>query len=243
MNSKMISVNATWEKRNLGVDTIETTFEENDEYQTVELYLCKLKTEYSVLRIPSYRTDLLPIVQKMGYTYIEDMIYAMNYLNEIPRTSSQERLYKAIEVDTMNEKDFEILYQEINKGIFDSDRIYTDPYFNHDIAKKRYINWILDELKTGTEFLKYIYKNDTIGFFALKELENGCYTSFLGGIYKEYRKGGIGSVIKVPEEVKKRGGKKVSSNVSSNNIMQVKSLIMNGYRPESITHTFIKHFN
>ena len=170
----MLSVNAIWEKRNLGVNTIETTFEENDESQIVKLYLCELKTEYSVLRIPSYRTDLLPIVQAMGYTYVEDMIYAVNYLNEISRTPSQERLYKAIKVDTMDEKDFEILYQEINKGIFDSDRIYIDPYFSHEIAKKRYINWIMDELKTGTEFLKYIYKNDTIGFFALKVLEIVC---------------------------------------------------------------------
>ena len=238
----MISVDAIWEKRNLGVNTIETIFEEKDELQTVDFYLSNLVTEYSVLKIPSYRTDLLPIVQKKGYTYVEDMIYTVNYLNDITRSASQERLYNAISVEPMNERDFEILYNEINKGVFDSDRIYIDSFFTHEMARKRYINWILDELKAGTEFFQYIYKYDPIGFFALKEQEKGFYTSFIGGIYTEYRKGGIGSVIKVPEEVKKKGGKKVSSNVSSNNIMQVKALILNGYRPESITHTFIKHF-
>ena len=113
-------------------------------------------TEYSVLKIPSYRTDLLPIVQKKGYTYVEDMIYTVNYLNDITRSASQERLYNAISVEPMNERDFEILYNEINKGVFDSDRIYIDSFFTHEMARKRYINWILDELKAGTEFFQYI---------------------------------------------------------------------------------------
>ena len=56
------------------------------------------------------------------------------------------------------------------------------------------------------------------------------------------KKSGIGSIVKVPEEVRKRNGKKVSTSVSTNNVAQIKSLVRNGYIPESISHTFIKHF-
>lgn len=234
-------VDAVWEKRNLGVNTVEVTFESGDSLKEIEDLLKELKEEYIVLKVPTYLTEIIPIVQDNGYRYIEDMIYFVNYLQDIVRNPIQQRMYDAVEIETMNVADMEVLYKEIRSGIFDSDRIYLDSYFSHQIAKERYINWIKDEYEKGTEFLKYLYKENTIGFFAIKEVEAGHYTSFIGGIYKEYRKGGLGAVVKVPEAVRLRDGKRVSTSVSSNNIKQVKSLVMNGYIPESISHTFTKH--
>ena len=80
-----------------------------------------------------------------------------------------------------------------------------------------------------------------VGFFTLKELEPYIYISSLGGIFKERRKGGIGTIVKIPEIVKQLGGKKLISDVSTNNINQIKSLVFNGYVPQSVHHIFIKH--
>ncbi len=237
----MIVVNAVWEKRNLGVDTVEITLEQQDAIDDVRQKLSQIEGQYIVLKIPSYRPDLLQIAYDEKFQYIEDAVYVVSYLQETTRNRVMQRLYDAVTVETMDELDMEQLYQEIKNGIFDSDRIYLDPCFTHEAAKTRYINWVKDEYARGTEFLKYVYKNETIGFFALREIEAGHYTSFLGGIYGKYRVGGIGSIVKVPEEVRKRGGKKVSTSVSTNNVIQLKSLAMNGYIPESISHTFIKH--
>lgn len=98
----------------------------------------------------------------------------------------------------------------------------------------------MDEAKRGKELLKNIHKGKTIGFldFVSKGMESSL---FLGGIYLESRRGGIGSIVKVPQAVRERGGKKGRTSVSTNNPGQVRSLIMNGYIPESIIHTFIKH--
>ena len=235
-------VEAIWEKRNLGINTVEVTFDQNDSQEDVNQFLKGLKSDYIVLKIPTNQTDLLTVVQSHGYRYIEDMVFFANYLSEIQMNSVQKRLHDSVRVEKMTAKDMDVLYEEISKGIFDSDRIYLDNYFSHDLARKRYINWIKDEKEKGTEFLKYVYKENTIGFFALAEGENGHFTSFIGGIYREYRKGGLGSIVKVPEEVRKRNGKKVSTSVSTNNLTQIKSLVTNGYIPESISHTFIKHF-
>lgn len=234
-------VDATWEKRNLGVETQEITIEQNDDSEYVNQVLCQVRAPYCVVKVPSYRPELLEVVQNNGFRYIEDMVYVVSYLQEINYSPIQKRMYDSVGIETMSRKDIDELCVEIGNGIFDSDRIFLDPYFSHEIARQRYINWVLDEYERGTEFIKYIYKENTIGFFGLREIEAGHYTSFLGGIYRKYRKGGIGSIVKVPEAVKLRGGKKVSTSVSTNNVMQLKSLMMNGYIPESILHTFIKH--
>ena len=151
-------VNAVWEKRNLGVDTVEITFEKKDSEKEVEDFLDKLESEYIVLKVPTDLSYLLPIIQNKGYRYIEDMVGMSNYLQDVCRNSVEERIYNAVSVEIMNDMDMDILYKEIRKGIFDSDRVYLDPFFNHILAQTRYINWIKDEKEIGTDFLKYVYK-------------------------------------------------------------------------------------
>ena len=234
-------VNAVWEKRNIGCETTEVTFEQDDSLAEAEKLAKKLGTEYIVLKIPSYRTDIMLTVQKYGYTYIEDMVYLVHYLGEVQRNRIEQRIYDAVSYELMNDDDILMLKEEIRCGLFESDRIYIDSHFSHEQAAQRYIYWIDDELGRGTEFYKYIYKNRTVGFFALKENTPGHFTSFLGGIYLDCRKGGIGVAVKVPELVKSRGGKSLSGFVSSNNLSQIKNLVKNGYIPEGVFHTFIKH--
>lgn len=234
-------VNATWEKRNLLVDTVEITIESNDSIDEINAGLDNLDAEYCVLRIPANRADLLFVVQEKGYVFVEDSILISSKLKDINRSCLEQRFYDAVEVERADARDIELICSEINKGLFNSDRIFLDPMFGPEIAQKRYINWLQDEYERGTDFYKYIYKNKFVGFFGLREVEKARYTSFLGGIFTEYQKGGIGAVVKVPEVVKRLGGREVSTNVSSNNPAQLRNLIMNGYTPECITHIFIKH--
>lgn len=168
------------------------------------------------------------------------MIGVVHDLHDICLPPIQKRLYDAIEIGVMDDNDINILYDEIRKGLFDSDRVFLDPFFSKEQARNRYINWVMDEAKRGKELLKNIHKGKTIGFldFVSKGMESSL---FLGGIYLESRRGGIGSIVKVPQAVRERGGKKGRRSVSTNNPGQVRSLIMNGYIPESIIHTFIKH--
>lgn len=235
-------IEAYWEKKNLGVETLEITFEQNDSMAEVTHLLSHVKAEYIVLKVPTELTKLLPLIQNNGYQYIEDMIYLVNHLPEIQMSPPEKRLCDSITTEKMTDSDMERLYAKIRKGLFNKDRIYLDPYFSHEVAKTRYINWIKDEKERGTEFLKHTYQDNTIGFFALRELQNGHYTSFIGAIYEEYRKLTMGTVAKVQDEVKRRNGKKLSTNVSSNNISEIKALTSKGYIAENITHTFIQHF-
>lgn len=51
----------------------------------------------------------------------------------------------------------------------------------------------------------------------------------------------MGTVLKEMEYVKNLGGKKVYTSVSSNNIRQLRNLIINGYIPTGVDHVFVRY--
>ena len=233
--------NAFWEKRNLGVETLEVQINENDGIDEIGQRLLTLDAEYIVVKVPSERSDILIALQQKGFLYIEDMIHMVSHLEEVAYPPVVQRLRKQIVTKLMEPQDMKILKEEIEKGLFSTDRISIDPYFTQAQAANRYNGWIEDELARGTSLYKYQLKEKTIGFFGLREIGDEHYTSFLGGIYNEYRKGGIGVIVKTPDVVKEMGGKSVDTYVSSNNIVQIRSLLFNGYHIDKSMHTLVKH--
>ncbi|MCH4154354.1 MAG: hypothetical protein LKF32_06905 [Mageeibacillus sp.] len=56
-------VDAVWEKRNLGVDTVEIALDEDDDVNVFE-EINTLKQPYQVLKIPNGRIDISSAAQK-----------------------------------------------------------------------------------------------------------------------------------------------------------------------------------
>lgn len=234
-------VDAYWEKRNLGVSTTEFTVEDNDTVNSIRDVLDNCTSEYQVLRLPYHQTCFLFTVQDLGFKFVEDMFSLKNDLKPIIMNPIVERLYKEISFSLMNGDDIEKLLIEVDHGMFNSDRVFIDPFFDNILARKRYYNWLNDELERGSLFFKYMYKGNTIGFNALKEKGDGVYDAYLGGLYSNYQKSGLGSAVFVSEIVKYLGGKCVVTNVSSNNMKQVKNLLQKGFVITSSYHVFVKH--
>ena len=237
----MIIVNATWEKRNLGVTTTEITIESGDNEDSVKEQLSLISSEYSVVKVPSNMGQILKVVQENGYVFIEDMIHVEHDLNEVEMNRVLKRLYEKTSYREMTDSDFEQLLQEVENGMFDNDRISNDDFFAKGLSSKRYMNWIKDLREKGTRFFAITYGNDCSGFVALEKKTDETYYSVLGGGYEKYRKSGLGIIQKEPEITRKLGGKRLVTSVSSNNVGQLKALIMNGYKPYSIDHVLVKH--
>lgn len=236
-------VDAVWEKRNLGVTSVEMEVELNDTLEEIEKVLKEVKGQYLALKVPSSRTDVTWLVAKYGYVYVEDMMFFEHDLKPIERTPLQQRFYDAVKIEPMEEEDFELLFEEIDQGSFSFDRISNDPHFTQEQSIRRFHNWLNDERNRGAEFLKAVKKNDgaMVGFFTIRDIGDGVYTSALGGTFMKWRRGGLGTNVQTPEEVKKRGGKKVVLGVSTNNMIQIRALIQNGYFPVKTNHVYVKH--
>jgi len=235
--------NATWEKRNLGVDCNEINIEDKDTVESVKKELPLNETQYTVVKVPSGEFDMMFLLQELGYTYIESSINLVHDLKEIRLNPLQKRVMDSISYSKMNNKDIDKLFAEIRKGIFTTDRIYIDPYFTHDQAANRYINWISDELDKGSEIFKLTYKSDSIGFFTFKDIGNNTCYPFLAGMYKDYLKSGLGlSTIEKPlKEAKKRKFIKYSTFISSNNISTFSAHVALNFSFKQIYHVYIKH--
>ena len=234
-------VNAVWEQRNLGVTTTEIMIEDNDTPDLVEEQLSVIESGYSVVKVPSEMGDILKTVQTKGYTFIEDMIHVEHDLHEIKMNSILKRLYEKTSYREMNDADFEQLQSEIGNGMFDNDRISNDNFFAKGTSAKRYLNWTRDLRNKEAKFYVITYGDEGAGFVVLEKKDEKTYYSVLGGGYEKYRRSGLGIIQKEPEITRELGGKRLVTSVSSNNVNQLRALIMNGYRPYAIDHVLIKH--
>lgn len=234
-------VNAYWEERNLGVYTCEVQMENSDKIESIKDDLEKLSAQYIVIKVPSERSDILSYIQKKGYQYIEDIIHVEHDLHEIVRNRMYQRLYDATGYRKMTQYDIEQLKYEIGRGMFSCDRISNDPAFDNDKTARRYLNWVDDLIEQKALLYVILYRGDPAGFIILQTKDGIIYNSVIGGGYAKYRNTGLGIVQKEQEIVRNLGGKRVETQVSSNNPGQLRALEINGYTTKSINHILIKH--
>ena len=133
----------------------------------------------------------------------------------------------------MNDDDVQVMLAEIRKGIFKTDRIYLDPYFTHEQAAQRYVNWATDMLKRGHSAYKVMYRGETIGFF------NGA----LGGVYSKFTGTGMGLFVQYSTlDAARHGGQiKAEAVVSSNNPEVINLRIKLGCLIGKMNSVFVKH--
>lgn len=234
---------AFWEKRNLGIDTVEFTIENNDSREDIIEAIKQNEKTYNVVKLPTTMAELNFAIQDLGYTYIECLCHLVHNMKDIRYTSLQKRLSQNVTYEKMNVHDQEYLFSEIRKGMFKTDRIALDPTFGIAMANERYIFWIKDEISRGTDIFKMIYKDDAIGFFAFKEIEPDVYFPFLVGIYEKYSRSGLGINVttKSLEEAQRRNAKKISTYISVNNHAPLCQAIDMGYKINGINSIFVKH--
>lgn len=236
-------IDAVWEKRNLGVSTLEVTIEENDMIDDVVSKLSEIESEYVVVKCPIAKFEYNYELSKMGFTFVETIINVTHNLKNIELDMIQKRINDSVSYEQMNADDIEQLNRELDYGLFYTDRIYLDTFFQKKQAANRYKLWMQDEVKRGSKLYKLIYKNQSIGFFIFKELGDGVAYPFLAGIYKDFQKYSFGSmfIYKPMEEAIKRNCKMISTYVSSNNFNAVNAHVKIGFNVKNMQYVFVKH--
>ena len=78
------------------------------------------ETQYTVVKVPSGKFDVMFLLKELGYTYVESSINLVHDLKEIRLNPFQKRVMDSISYSKMNDKDVDELFSEIKKGIYDT---------------------------------------------------------------------------------------------------------------------------
>ena len=239
-------VHADWEQRNMGVDCVEIVIDRKDDPDEVKRLLSEVDAEYTVVKVPAAMAEMSFLVQEEGFRYIE-CLFSLRRSTDTPVLQPmQERLMSFSECVPMDDADLERLYSEVRNDMFDTGRVYLDPYFTKEQANERYVGWIHDEIERGTVIYKLRFKGEDAGFFGLKELRKGVLFPFLAGLYPGGPGAlGLGYVLCYQEIIQaaRNGARTITGSVSSNNIPSLASLTSYGYTVDGAVSVFVKHKN
>lgn len=239
-------LNASWEERNLGVTCYEVTIEKDDSLRQVQDKLAQLNfVQYLVIKVDTPNVDAHFLLAKLGYVFIEANINMFLDVRNYRLSALEQRFNSQIHYrELIAKEELKKFEAELDKGLFNTDRICLDYNFTKEQAANRYKYWIRDEISRGAELFEIVYKESAIGFFIQKQLNEKTYYPFLAGLYLgNQAKNGLGfSVLAKPiEDVMQRGGKYISTYVSSNNLSIVKLHAQLGFLPNKIYNVFVKH--
>lgn len=236
-------IDAIWEKRNLGVACVELSLEATDTVAEVKKVLARIETDYLVVKVPAGVSNLMLLVSEMGCLFVEASIHITRKVADLELSGIEKRLADSVSYAPMQDGDFGILRDEIRNGMHETDRVALDSHFTREQASNRYIGWIQDEMGRGAQVYKLIYKDQSIGYFTMKDLGGGVYYPFLAGMYHSHRNSGLGFNVpyKAMCAIAARGGTTVSTYISTNNDSAVRLHVNLGFRFEEITYVYVRH--
>ena len=245
-------VDAFWELRNLGKKTLEITFEPEDFkltpkeiYQLIENLRVEYQAEYLVVKIRAGKPEFGNELCKHDFYHIETQLHlkAMRddvefALNKYARFFRNAKLIEATTSDDLN-----YIKSEIMKGIFHTDRIALDKNFGVDIANKRYANWVEDEFNRQSKLFFAVVGDKKIGF-SLHRYENISTDVLLVALFKNFQNKGFGTKLYFAEVFHDydEGYKNFCTAVSANNEVALKMNELFGYKIESVSDVYVKHY-
>jgi GNAT superfamily N-acetyltransferase len=215
-------INAFWEKENIGLQTTEIIFAGGEDLN--EFIREKNHNEHVVLKIPSHQLDIIHYCESIGYSFIEQQFELSKRLKkkDFPRTVeiiANDYRYEEVTTD----ENLQIILDEIDYGIFDTDRIYLDPLLGPKYSSKRYKNWLRTmyaDLQNKIYLIKDTDDNNYIGFYCINISDPHVCKGILGSVFHEYKNSGIG-VLFIYFAVKyatEQGFRRYATAVSSHNI-------------------------
>ena len=236
-------VEAVWEKRNLGVGCMEITVGREDMVGELEVALSNIEVDYTVVKIPTCRMDLSECLLGQGFCFVEVLFSLEKQLGKYFLTDEQQEKAHYMTYHLQLDESKERIWNEIQMGMYTTDRISVDRYFNSRKTADRYIGMLLDELQCGAEIIEYCFNSEPFGFSCFRKIGVGRYYQALTGIYSSYRGKGLGFALAyLPEcELLRRGAEILATGVSTNNEVSLRVHLQNGFLPIETTYVYVQH--
>lgn len=236
---------AECEKRNLNVNAYEIVADENDSFEELKNAIGELhECEYLVVKTPVNHKDFLWGMSTLGCTFMENQIILEVRKKGYRKNLFLERFRKDITLKKAeSEREIQFVTDEIQKEIFDTDRIALDCLFTIKDSAKRYVNWTLDHLEKGSYIMQLVYRQEPIGFFIVAPSESARGYAGLAGMYQKFKNKGMGALViqMMTEHIFEKGCTSVFTGVSSNNKSILNIHLMLGYEVKNMYYVYVKH--
>ena len=242
-------VEATWEKRNLGVDTMEVSLSDEDLRLGERELMGKIRgieetyhPGYMVVRIPEGRPTIGLAMAQQGFWKIETQIGLVSERKDMEEAWKRcRRFQRDIHIErAATEADCEEIIRQVQQGMFVTDRIALDPAFGIPVANLRYANWIRDEFERGTTIYFVSVGERRIGF-NMEVVKDNRKHGLLGGVFLESQKLGVFLDVAETERNLALGIAEVHFSVSSNNLAVLRLHEQFGFRVDDIVGIYVKH--
>lgn len=242
----MRTVEAFWEKRNLGVSCVEGEVSRHDTAEEIIQEIRGWKEQYQVMKVPSTRSDLLFPLQDEGFQFIETQFATGTSLKKMPQIPEKyQKIASRIRARKASEQEVNEIVEIVKSGeIFSTDRIALDPVFGKKIAGQRYAYWIQDIYNAGGIIRITEFDGQKMGFSANSLSVDGKeFHSALGGSYPETVGTGLSTVgmCFVLRGAYESGASRIVSAVSSNNFPILKIHLQAGMHIKDISYVLVKH--
>lgn len=184
-------INANWDEAVIGEKVYEIIFSPNDDYNSyINSGIEDKDYTYLVAKVPSYLTGLIHKLEGSGYRYLENQFnirVETNQIHNLKRTLGKKALN--LELQKLESQDqLNIIFEEINNGLFLNDRFSVDPEFGTDFSSKRYTNWLKNIFSTDHQNVFYIKSDSSIiGFLSIDCTRNHTYKALIAGLFEKYR--------------------------------------------------------
>ena len=235
-----------WEKKNLGVNSVEFRFDGTEKIEEIgNDVLAETEFDYQLCRVPVGRMDIMYLLQENGFRFAETSFELSADLKNLTLPKVYERYEESIhycKLEGIEEE--EKLYSLIRSGIFDTDKIYLDPFFKKEQSGVRFANWCQQEVSAGRATCYTVESSEEkIGFFVIKEVSDKVSDSLLAGLYDNKKSMGMGfAVLYYPMlKAKMDGKRRMVMAVSSNNPSSVRLHLELGYKIKGMNYVLIKH--
>ena len=222
-------VDAVWDTRNLGLTTEELIIEPSDQTEDVRAQLDLMTGQYQVIRVTEPSANISRLLAEKKFIFSEHLSFWECTLGNLPPNSFSGRL-PIVETYPAKNDDVNLVFHQINSGLFSTDRISKDPDFGAEVAGKRYVNWLQDEIQRGANIYIVKFRQKPSGFFCLRVTDGNPFVA-LSGIFPETQIPGIG--LSLQYEIQKKafdeGCSKLTTVVSTNNVSAVRAHIASGF--------------
>lgn len=239
----MKKINAVWEKRNLGISCVELEIAEQDPIEAVGEALKKLSADYMVVKAPIGRFDIYRKLEKYGFDYIETMIHIEKRIEKLHLKPNQQAMIAEMTCTIGAADSLSRVVDEINMGMFTTDRISLDPHFSQEQVNRRYVGMLKDELDRGAELMEFYHQSIPLGFACFRKKSDELYYQSLSGIYRSERGQGKGFAVVFfsNRELLLRRATRLESAISTNNMASLKAHARVGFYPVGANYIFVKH--